>query len=94
MAPDGSQKPAPQLLTACRTWVALFDHDEGPLWDDLDRLKIVFVDGVFDANASDDLTLEGMQIERLADVARMDIHWAKDLLGVLEFISMNQRLLM
>ncbi len=68
---------------------ALFDHDEGPLWDDLDRLKIVFVDGVFDANASDDLTLEGMQIERLADVARMDIHWAKDLLGVLEARGQN-----
>ncbi|MEO1364967.1 MAG: Fe-S cluster assembly protein SufD, partial [Pseudomonadota bacterium] len=30
---------------------ALFHNDEGPLFDDMDRLKIVFVDGVFDADA-------------------------------------------
>lgn len=63
---------------------ALFDNDEGPLWDDIDRLKVVFVDGVFDAAASDDLSGEGLEIERLADAAEKDIHWAKDLFGVLE----------
>ncbi len=63
---------------------ALFHNDEGPLWDDLDRLKVVFVDGVFDAEASDDLAGEGLEIERLADVATKDIHWAKDLYGQLE----------
>jgi Fe-S cluster assembly protein SufD len=34
--------------------------------------------------ASDDLSLEGVEIERLAEDATKDIHWAKDLYGVLE----------
>lgn len=72
------------LVQADADIAALFHNDEGPLWDDVDRLKVVFVDGVFDPEASDDLTLEGVQIERLADVISKDIHWAKDLYGVLE----------
>ncbi|AKS45904.1 Fe-S cluster assembly protein SufD [Octadecabacter temperatus] len=63
---------------------AVFQSDEGPLWADVENLTIVFVDGVFDAGASDDFALEGLSIERLADVADKDIHWAKDLYGVLE----------
>ncbi len=63
---------------------ALFTVDERPVFDDVDRLKIVFVDGVFDAGASDDLAAEGVTIERLADAGQTDIHWAKDLYGVLE----------
>lgn len=63
---------------------ALFREDERPIFDDIDRLKLVFVDGVFDADASDDLTGENLWIERLADVAGADIHWAKDLYGTLE----------
>lgn len=62
----------------------MFVSDETPLFDDIDRLKIVFVDGVFDADASDDLSLEGVEITRLADAESSDIHWAKDLYGVLE----------
>ena len=62
---------------------AVFQHDETPLFDGMDRLKIVFVDGVFDAEASDDLALEGLSIERLA-TADSDLHWAKGLYGVLE----------
>ncbi|SEO46345.1 Fe-S cluster assembly protein SufD [Salinihabitans flavidus] len=63
---------------------AVFRHDEAPVFDGIERLKIVFVDGVFDAAASDPLEGEGLQIERLADVAAQDIHWARDLYGVLE----------
>ena len=62
----------------------LFQTDETMPFSDVDRLKIVFVDGVFDAEASDDLSLEGVEIERLADALGTDIHWAKDLYGVLE----------
>ncbi len=62
---------------------ALFHNDESPLFGEVERIKIVFVDGVFDADASDDLTLEGLTIERLAE-ANTDIHWARDLYGVLE----------
>lgn len=62
---------------------ALFHNDEAPIFGDIDRVKIVFVDGVFDADASDDLSLEGVSIERLAE-ASSDIHWARDLYGTLE----------
>ena len=63
---------------------ALFDPDEGPIFGALDRLKLVFRDGEFDADASDDLALEGLEIERLSTAMARDIHWAKDLYGVLE----------
>ncbi|MFK7835761.1 MAG: SufD family Fe-S cluster assembly protein [Sulfitobacter sp.] len=62
---------------------AVFDNDEAPLFSEIDRLKVVFVDGVFDAEASDDLSLEGVSIERLA-ASEADLHWARDIYGVLE----------
>ena len=40
---------------------SLFINDEGPLFDAVDRVRIVFVDGVFDADASDDLVAEGVE---------------------------------
>lgn len=61
----------------------VLESDEAPMFDGVDRLRIVFVDGVFDAEASDDLSLEGITIERLA-TADSDLHWAKNLYGVLE----------
>ncbi|KEJ88485.1 Fe-S cluster assembly protein SufD [Sulfitobacter donghicola] len=61
----------------------VLETDEEPMFDAVDRLRIVFVDGVFDAAASDDLSLEGLTIERLA-AADSDLHWAKGLYGVLE----------
>ena len=63
---------------------AVFDADEVPVFDGIDRVKIVFVDGVFDAAASDPLELAGVEIERLDVAGSKDIHWAKDLYGVLE----------
>ena len=64
---------------------ALFDMSgEPPAFDKIDTLQLVFRDGVFDADASDDLALEGLEIERLATASSTDIHWAKDLYGVLE----------
>ena len=54
------------------------------MFDAFDRLKIVFVDGVFDADASDDLALEGVRIDRLEDICCTDIHWANEIYGVLE----------
>ncbi|MDP3196361.1 Fe-S cluster assembly protein SufD [Tabrizicola sp.] len=58
--------------------------DEAEPFDGMDRLKIVFVDGVFDAAASDDLTLSGVTIERLSQTGGKDIHWAQGLYGQLE----------
>lgn len=62
----------------------MFESDETGMFDDVERLKIVFRDGVFDAEASDDLSLEGVKIDRLAEAGKADIHWAKDLYGALE----------
>mgnify|MGYP003669716817 CR=1 FL=1 len=54
------------------------------LFDAVARIKIVFVDGVFDPDASDDLAGEGVEIARLGDVAAADVHWAKEFYGTLE----------
>lgn len=75
----------PDTLTSTEApAAALFDGKEPAVFHGVDRLKIVFVDGVFDAAASDDLSLAGVEIERLTTAAQADIHWAKDLYGVLE----------
>ncbi|MEP2027961.1 MAG: Fe-S cluster assembly protein SufD [Paracoccaceae bacterium] len=75
----------PDTLVAPRAPEATaFTTDETPVFGEIDRLKIVFVDGVFDVEASDDLTLEAVRIERLAETADADIHWARDLYGTLE----------
>ncbi|CAM3269017.1 SufD family Fe-S cluster assembly protein [Paracoccus nototheniae] len=66
----------PQALT-------IEDGPESPLFASRDRLTLVFVDGVFDATASDDLALEGVEIATLAQ-ADGGAHWAGDLYGVLE----------
>ncbi|WP_370162158.1 SufB/SufD family protein [Limimaricola soesokkakensis] len=57
---------------------------DAPGFDDTDVLRVVFTDGVFDAEASDALSQEGLEIERFADAVTKDIHWIKGLLGVLE----------
>ncbi len=73
------------LVSAEAPEAALYDTSGEPeMFGNVERLKIVFVDGVFDAEASDDLTLEGVTIERLAEASKANIHWAKDLYGVLE----------
>lgn len=55
---------------------------ESPLFAERDKLTLVFVDGVFDASASDDLSLEGVEIATLATADAG--HWAADLFGSLE----------
>lgn len=71
------------LTQAIAPAAALFPTDEKQMFGDVDRIKIVFVDGVFDADASDDLACAGVEIARLADLSA-DIHWAHDLYGALE----------
>ncbi|MCU4651975.1 Fe-S cluster assembly protein SufD [Roseibacterium sp. SDUM158016] len=73
------------LTQAEATRASLFEASgEVPLYSGIDRLKIVFVDGVFDAAQSDDLTGEGLEVDRLSEALKKDIHWARDLYGVLE----------
>ncbi len=62
----------------------LFDAREVPVYDRIDRLDIVFRDGVFDREASDDFHQEGLEIERLTDAMATDIHWARETYGTLE----------
>lgn len=76
----------PSSLTSAEpTPAALFDAgDEEPVFGAIDRLRIVFVDGVFDAAASDPLEMAGTSIERLAALPPSDIHWAREIYGQLE----------
>lgn len=76
----------PAALTVSGTPPAdVLNHTgEAPLFEHSDRLQLVFVDGVFDAAKSDDLTLAGVEISLLTRTASVDIHWARDSYGVLE----------
>ena len=73
----------PSALTAAEApRAALFRAEEAPMFGGIDRLHLVFRDGVFDAQASDELAMEGVEIHRLADSP--DLHWARNLYGALE----------
>ncbi|WP_425050581.1 Fe-S cluster assembly protein SufD [Psychromarinibacter sp. S121] len=75
----------PDLLTSVEPKpAAIFANDETPLFSEIDRVRLVFVDGVFDPSQSDDPALAGVEIDRLADATQTDIHWARDVYGVLE----------
>ena len=77
----------PATFSAAKAGAIGMEADEGPdgpLFDDLDRLKIVFVDGIFDADASDDLALDGIEIASLSQADGSGEHWAADLYGSLE----------
>ncbi len=76
--------PASLVSATAQAAAAVNMGDEPPVFDGIDRLQIVFVDGVFDPAASDDLAMAGLEITRLADAGTKDIHWARDVYGVLE----------
>ncbi len=59
-------------------------QDEAPLFAAIDRLELVFVDGVFDPVASGDLAGSGVRIDLLSASGHADIHWAQGLYGQLE----------
>lgn len=62
----------------------IVDADEAPIFNDIDKLLVVFVDGVIRVDLSDDLSMEGVEIETLSSATSKDIHWVGDLYGVLE----------
>ncbi len=62
----------------------LLQTDESPVFDSFDKLLIVFKDGIYQPDLSDDLSGENLEIQTLADAMDTDIHWAKDIFGVLE----------
>ncbi|MEM9974920.1 MAG: Fe-S cluster assembly protein SufD [Pseudomonadota bacterium] len=73
------------LIAPAAIPAALFeDTSESVVFGEIDRLRLVFVDGVFDPDQSDDPAMAGVEIDRLADVQGVDIHWVRDVYGVLE----------
>ncbi|MGB0411217.1 MAG: Fe-S cluster assembly protein SufD [Pikeienuella sp.] len=58
--------------------------DEVPVFDSADVCRLTFVDGVFDPAQSDDPAVGGVEIQSLAEATAADIHWARDVYGVLE----------
>ena len=63
---------------------------DAPGFEGTEVLRVVFTDGVFDAEASDALEQDGLEIERFSDAVTKDIHWVKGLLGVLETAGQNR----
>ena len=63
---------------------AVFVSDEPQMFHQIDTYRLVFVDGVFDAEASEFDGASNIEISLLADSAGQDIHWAADLYGALE----------
>lgn len=61
--------------------------DESPAFEQIDCVKLVFVDGVFDASASDDLANSGVQIDLLSQIDPVAGHWAEPLYGSRETSS-------
>lgn len=72
------------FISATPAKAALFDPKESEMFGSLDRINIVFVDGEFSADLSYPLNGSGLEIVRLADIAALDVHWAKEYYGVLE----------
>ncbi|PTX48658.1 Fe-S cluster assembly protein SufD [Gemmobacter caeni] len=70
------------LVQADAPKASLFDPKDEPMaFTGFDRVKVVFVDGVFDPAQSDDLEAAGVE---LLSRQTADIHWAQSLYGVLE----------
>ena len=61
--------------------------DEKMVFTGIDRVRLVFVDGVFDPAASDDPAQAGVELSLLS--AGGMLHWARDLYGVLETRGQN-----
>ncbi|MTH78846.1 SufB/SufD family protein [Paracoccus aestuariivivens] len=66
-----------------------FTSRQSTLFDDIEQLKLVFVDGRFDAAASDALEGEGLEVSTLAAADASGDHWASDLYGKLETAGQN-----
>ncbi|WP_299358368.1 SufD family Fe-S cluster assembly protein [uncultured Paracoccus sp.] len=74
----------PALLNADAPAAVALNGDEFEMFDHVDRLRLIFVDGVLDAAASDQGALDGVQIERLDQADAQPDHWVADIYGTLE----------
>jgi Fe-S cluster assembly protein SufD len=74
----------PAGLIALPVAAATLPGESTPDFDGVDRLKLVFVDGVFAPEFSDSSDLAGVEIRPLGKALRADIHWSRELFGALE----------
>ena len=72
------------LLPGTSAKAAVFNADDERPFDDVDRIKLFFVDGVFASDMSDEPSLAGVEIEPISSAFDKDIHWASSVYGVLE----------
>ncbi len=63
---------------------AVFKSTDTEVFYATEKLTLVFIDGEFRAEMSDDLEHEGVSVEKLSDAMAQDIHWASDIYGKLE----------
>lgn len=74
----------PAALTDDAARAAVLPAAETPVFSEVEALRLIFVDGVFRADLSDDPTQDGIEVQPLSEALGADIHWVKDLYGVLE----------
>ena len=74
----------PDTLIQTKALKAALHKSDSSMFNGIDRIRMVFVDGVYDSDASDSLDGEGIKIERLSEATEKDNHWAKNVYGVLE----------
>ena len=72
------------LLALPAAPAAVLAEDATPIFEAIDRLRLVFVDGVFAPELSDAPELDGVEIEPLSSALTKDIHWAREAFGALE----------
>ena len=71
-----------ELLTESLNVSSVESLEHANVFSELEVLKIVFCDGVFSPELSDDFSSENMSISKLSDTG--DLHWAQNYYGELE----------
>lgn len=74
----------PTPLTSATAEASALETDETPVFDEVDALRLVFIDGVFNPALSDDPAMDGVEFHQINEALSADIHWARGLYGALE----------
>jgi Fe-S cluster assembly protein SufD len=72
------------LIASPAPRAAVLEEEGNQLFTQADQLRLVFVDGVFTPELSDAPEMAGIEIQPLAAALRTDIHWSREVFGVLE----------
>jgi len=73
-----------RLTEAAAPTAELLSSEDQAIFSGFDQIKIVFVDGVFSPELSDELDAQDISIELLSQTQTQEGHWASDILGHLE----------